>query len=139
MPNNFSALSNCSPYSYRSFNYCNSDSCRSSSLIKSKGNFITIPFRARKSDNYCYRNISQRNNYRQRNEAKKAKKNKSNNFSRNNREKYTTHFDSTIIISHFGGTNFFFAHCIFLHGQYSMYYLPTYSFLYLQIQIKLFM
>ena len=47
----------CFLYSYRSFNYCDSKSCRSFMLLKaiakSKSTHIAIAF---KSDNYCCRN-----------------------------------------------------------------------------------
>ena len=60
----------CFPYSYHSANYCDSNSCRSFTLLKalakSNGNLIAIALRARKSDNYRYRDSWKSNNFRER-------------------------------------------------------------------------
>ena len=53
----------CFPYSYRSSNYCDSNSCRSFTLLKalakSNGNLIAF-----KSDNYRYRDSWKSDNFR---------------------------------------------------------------------------
>ena len=55
----------CFPYSYRSSNYCDSNSCCSFTLLqalaKSNGNLIAIAF---KSDNYRYRDSWKSDNFR---------------------------------------------------------------------------
>ena len=60
----------CFPYSYRSSNYCNSNSCRSFTLLKalakSNSNLFAIAFFARKSDNYRYRDSWKSDNFRER-------------------------------------------------------------------------
>ena len=67
----------CFPSSFRSSNYCNSNSCRSFTLLKalakSNGNFFTIALRARKSDNYRYRDSWKSNNFREISIKKEAK------------------------------------------------------------------
>ena len=99
----------CSPFSYHSSNYWNSNSCRSftvlKALAKSNGNLFVIAFksekereRARKSGNYRYRYHDSWNsdNFRESHQKKKqstdtkkaAKGIKSDNFTRSNREKY---------------------------------------------------
>ena len=58
----------CFPYSYHFSNYCDSNSCRSFTLLKalakSNDNLIE-PLRARKSDNYCYRDSLKSDNFRE--------------------------------------------------------------------------
>jgi hypothetical protein len=55
------------PYSYRSSNYCDSNTCRYFTLLKalakSKGNLFAIAF---KSDNYRYRDSWKSHNFRER-------------------------------------------------------------------------
>ena len=56
----------CFPYSYRPSNYCDSNSCRSFTLLKalakSNGNLFAIAF---KSDNYRYRDSWKSDNFRE--------------------------------------------------------------------------
>ena len=58
----------CFSYSYRSSNYCDSNSCRSFTLskvlAKSNGNLSLSSLRTRKSDNYCYRDSWKSDNFR---------------------------------------------------------------------------
>ena len=79
--------------------------------------FSLSPLRARKSDNYCYRDSLKSDNFRERAIKKKqktdtkkdAKRIKSDNFTRGNRIEL---FDGTIIILYFVGSNNIFADCI---------------------------
>ena len=76
----------CCPYSYRSSNYCDSNSCRSFTLLKalakSNGNLFAIAFKSEKVGRE--RAIKKK----QRTDTKKdAKRIKSDNFTRSNREK----------------------------------------------------
>ena len=88
----------CFPYSYCSSNYCDSNSCRSFTLLKALARKVTVifsltPLRARKSDNYRFRDSWKSNNFRERAHKKKtdtkkdAKRIKNDNFTRGNREK----------------------------------------------------
>ena len=85
----------CSPNSYCTSNYCNSDSCRSFRLLKAltKSNGILIAIRERN-------NFRESNQEMSINEAKK-----SHNFTRVRRKKSN---NALAIISHFGGTNTIF-------------------------------
>ena len=86
----------CFPYIYRSQHYCDSNSCRSPTLLKTlaknNGNHIAIAFKARKSDNYRYRYSRESDNLgrqlskkKQRTDTlKDAKMIKSDNFTRSN-------------------------------------------------------
>ena len=77
--------------------------------------FSQSPLRARKSDNYRYRDSWKSDNFRkraikkkQRTDTKKdAKRIKIDHFTRGNREKIGWH----LIISYFGGSNNIFADC----------------------------
>ena len=74
----------CFPYSYRSSNYCDSNSCRSFTLLKalakSNGNLFAIAFKGEKEWKPSKK--------KQRIDTKKgAKRIKSDNFTRSNREK----------------------------------------------------
>ena len=60
----------CFPYSYRSLNYCNSNCCRSFTLSQALAKSDTVIFslsslRARKSDNYRYRDSWKSDNIRE--------------------------------------------------------------------------
>ena len=68
----------CFPYSYRSSNYCDSNSCRSFTLLKALALKVTVifsllPLRPRKSDNYRYRDSWKSDNFRERAIKKEAK------------------------------------------------------------------
>ena len=79
---------------------CDSNDCRSftllESLAKSNGNLLLSPLRARKSDNYHYRNSWKSNNFRERDPSKKkqrtdkkdAKRIYSDNFTSSNKVKF---------------------------------------------------
>ena len=64
-------------YSYCSSNYCDSNSCRSFTLLKalakSNGNLSLSPLRARKSDNYRYRDSWKSDNFRESHKKKEKK------------------------------------------------------------------
>jgi hypothetical protein len=64
----------CFQYSYRSSNYCDSNSCRSFTLLKalakSNGNLIAIAFNSEKEN---YRDSWESDNFRKRAIKKKAK------------------------------------------------------------------
>ena len=84
----------CFPYCYHSSNYCDSNSCRSFTLLKalakSNGNLIAIAFKSEK-ERQVGRAITldrKPSKKKQRTDIKKdAKKIKSDNFTRSNREK----------------------------------------------------
>ena len=86
----------CFLYSYHSSNYCDSNSCRSFALIKALVILSLSPLITIKSDNYRYRDSWKSDNLRKeaiKKEAKNwykkdAKRIKSDNFTRGNREKY---------------------------------------------------
>ena len=109
----------CFPYSYRSSNYCDSNGCRSFALLKalakSNGYLFAIA-RARKSDNYRFRDSWKSDNFGERAIKKELIQKR---MQRGLRvitlqgaiEKFEW-LDSTIIISYFGGRNNIFADCI---------------------------
>ena len=79
----------CFPYSYRSFNYCDSNSCRSFTLLKalakSNGYLFAIAFKIVGREITLEREPSKK---KQRTDIKKdVKRIKSDNFTRSNREK----------------------------------------------------
>ena len=106
------------PYSYRSSNYCEINYCRSFTLLKALAEVTVIlslsPLRAKKTNNYRYCDSWKSDNFRkeankkkQRTDTKKdAKRIKSDNFTRGNREKLN---DWMIGLHHnyfvFGGSN----------------------------------
>ena len=67
----------CFPYNYRSSNYCDSNSCRSYTLLKalakSSGNLIAIAFKSEKERNYRYRDSWKSENFRKEANKKEAK------------------------------------------------------------------
>ena len=64
----------CSPYSYCSSNYSDSNSCCSLGLLKalakSNGNLFAIASKSEKSDNYCYCDSWKNDNYKETNTEK---------------------------------------------------------------------
>ena len=84
----------CFPYSYRSSNYCDSNSCCSIKLLKalskSNGNLIAIAFKSEKERQLVGRAITSErepSKKKQRTDTKKnGKRIKSDNFTRSNRE-----------------------------------------------------
>ena len=84
----------CFLYSYRTSNYCESNSCRSFTLLKalakSIGNLIAIAFKSEKTTIGRAITLERKpSKKKQRTDTKKdAKRIKSDNFTRSNREKY---------------------------------------------------
>ena len=122
----------CFPYSYRSSNYCDSNSCRFFTLLKAlaKSNviFSLPPLRARKSDNYRYRDSLKSDNFRERTIKKTSKELIQKRMQRGLRvitlqgaikkspillSQYWKNewLDGNIIISYFGGSNNIFVDC----------------------------
>ena len=114
----------CLPYSYRSSNYCDSNSCRSFTLLKalakSNGNLFAIAF---KSDNYRYRDSWKSDNFRER-AIKKEQRTDTKKDLQGAIEKSplllsqywkSEWLDGKIIISYFGGSNNIFADCMFFY------------------------
>ena len=98
----------CFPYSYRSPNYCDSNSCRTfthlKALAKSNDNLFAIAF---KSDNYHYCDSWKSDNFRMKAIKKEAK-----NWYQKGCYRNIGKFEwlyGTIFISYFGGSNNIFA------------------------------
>ena len=126
----------CFSYSFRSPNYCDSNSCRSFTLLKalakSKVIFSLSPLRARKSDNYRYRDSWKSDSFRERTIKKRSKELILKRMQRGLRvitlqgtiekspillSKYWKfeYLDGNIIILYLGVSNSIFADCIYLN------------------------